>query len=88
MFCATSSYSEKGREALDALSGVELTACTQAQIADRQPNMSRPSQFSNKAEAFQRDWRTMEFSRLLKKYTRVGFKRRVIDMIKKILGRQ
>ena len=79
--------SEKGAQVLESLTGVELTACTQAQIAARQPNLSRPSQFSNKAEAFQRDWRTMEFTKVLKKYTRVGFKRRVIDVIKKILKR-
>ena len=79
--------SEKGAQALESLTGVELTSCTQAQIAARQPNLSRPSQYSNKAEAFHHDWKNMEFTKVLKKYTRVGFKRRVIDVIKKILKR-
>ena len=78
--------SEKGEQALLAVEGeLELTPCTQAQIAARQPNLSRPSQFSNKAEAFRRDLKTMEFSAILKKYTRVGLKRRMIDQIKRII---
>ena len=80
--------SEKGEVALRAVeSGLELAPCTQEQIAARQPNLSRPSQFSNKAEAFQRDIKTMDFSAILKKYTRVGMKRRVIDLMKKVLSR-
>lgn len=80
--------SEKGEKAILALeAGLELTPCTQEQIAARQPNLICPSRFSNKAEAFQKDMQTMEFSAILKKYTRVGVKRRVIDLLKKVLSR-
>lgn len=79
--------SEKGAKALEATSGLELEPCTQEQIAARQPNMRKPSQPSNKAAAFAQDWKSMEFSRILKKYTRVGMKRKVIDLIKKVLSR-
>lgn len=79
---------EKGVLAMKAAENdLELTACTPEQISAGQPNLHRPSQPSNKAAAFQQDWKSMPFEGLLKKYTRVGFKRRVIDLIKKILGR-
>lgn len=80
--------SEKGEKVLLAVEdGLELIPCTQKQIAGRQPNMHRPSQFSNKAEAFQKDFKTMDFSAILKKYTRVGWKRRVKDSIKLLIDK-
>ncbi len=67
-------------------SKLELNACTQEQIAAKQPNMFRPSQYSNKAESFRNDYKSIPFPDVLKKYTRVGMKRRIIDAVKRIRG--
>lgn len=78
----------KGQAVLERLKDVlELRPCTPEQIARRQPNMSRPSQHSTKAAAFSADLRGMPFGKVLKKYTRVGLKRRLIDGVKKLLRR-
>lgn len=78
--------SEKGAEILCAVKDrAQLWECQEDQIAAGQRNMREPSGFSNKAEAFQADWKSLNFETVLKKYTRVGVKRRVIDGIKKIL---
>lgn len=66
-------------------SSVDVFACKQTDIAKKQPNLSRPSSFSNKAANFQKDIRIMPFEEILKKYTRVGMKRRIIDLVKTIL---
>ena len=79
---------EKGKALLEAASPA-FTAypCSQDDIAARQPNLSHPSQHSNKAAAFQADLKVLPFEKILKKYTRVGIKRRVIDIVKKVLKR-
>lgn len=80
--------SAKGQRLVGQLTDVlELKPCTPEQIAGRQPNLSRPSQHSTKAAAFAVDLQAMPFDQVLKKYTRVGVKRRLIDGIKKILHR-
>ena len=66
---------------------VELHECTQEAIGARQPNLYAPSQFSNKASAFQKDYVCKTFETVLKKYTRVGLKRRLIDRIKSVTER-
>lgn len=81
--------SAKADQLLGQLEGnLELYECSVANIMARQPNMSRPSKPSVKAAEFQKDLDTLPFEKVLKKYTRVGFKRRVIDFMKKILGKQ
>lgn len=64
-----------------------LAECTQEQIAAGQLNLSKPSRPSNKAVPFQADWKVLPFRKLLRKYTRVGIKRRVIDFIKSLMNR-
>ncbi len=77
---------EKGAKLFEAVKGnLECFKVSSEQIAKRQPNLSRPSVPSIKAEAFKSDITTLSFERVLKKYTRVGFKRRIIDFIKRIL---
>lgn len=78
---------EKGVTFLRQLQAdLDLTPCTQDQIALKQPNMFQPSRYSNKAEPFQRDYRSTPFPAVLRKYTRVGLKRRIIDVIKRLRG--
>lgn len=78
--------SEKGEALLRSVAPeVELTPCSPSDVAAKQPNLSRPSQSSNKAESFQTDINSKPFNDVLKKYTRVGMKRRLIDCIKKVL---
>lgn len=79
---------EKGRALFEAIKP-HITAypCSQDDIAARQPNLSRPSQYSNKAAAFQADLAALPFEAVLKKYTRVGLKRRLIDLVKSVLKR-
>ena len=78
----------KGKTLLEAVkSGLAVYPCSQADIAAKQPNLSRPSGFSNKADAFRTDLAAMPFEHVLKKYTRVGVKRRLIDAVKSILHR-
>ncbi len=80
--------SEKGKAFLQAVSdSLLLFPCSKADIARRQPNLYHPSCYSNKAESFQHDLQTMSFEEILKKYTRVGFKRRIVDFVKKIIKR-
>ncbi len=76
----------KGKHLFDsAIEEIDKYSCTPQDIAKGQPNLFRPSSYSNKAEAFQKDIKEMSFEDVLKKYTRVGFKRRIIDFIKKII---
>lgn len=80
--------SEKGKAFAEILSDeMWLTPCDAQQIAAGQPNMSKPSSPSVKYAAFQKDMAEMPFSELLKKYTNVGFKRRMIDLAKRIIKR-
>ena len=65
-----------------------LHECTVENIMARQPNMSRPSKPSVKAQEFKNDLQNLPFDKVLKKYTRVGLKRRMIDSVKKLLGKQ
>lgn len=78
----------KGKMLFDsATDEIDKYSCTPQDIAKGQPNLFRPSSYSNKAEAFQKDMKQMSFENVLKKYTRVGFKRRIIDFIKKLISR-
>lgn len=78
--------SEKGRDLFTKSSdSISFFPCKQTDIAKKQPNMSAPSQFSNKYEEFNQNMKTMSFDEILKKYTRVGIKRRLIDTAKSIL---
>jgi hypothetical protein len=80
---------EKGKTFIPALEeAMELKPCKPEQIAARQPNMSRPSSRSTKADVFAEDMKCLPFKSVLKKYTRVGLKRRLIDTAKTILKRQ
>lgn len=77
---------EKGKELLPYLQDrMQLEPCTAEDIAAGQPNMYHPSKASVKADAFARDLHTLPFEKVVKKYTRVGRKRRVIDAVKKVL---
>lgn len=77
---------EKGKQLFDSVTEeIDKFSCTSQDIASGQPNLFRPSSYSNKAEAFQKDIKEMAFEDVLKKYTRVGFKRRIIDFIKKFI---
>lgn len=79
---------EKGKQLFDSVSeSINKYPCTQEDIAKRQPNLFRSSSYSNKAEAFKQDLKSMPFDKVLKKYTRVGIKRRIIDFVKKCIGR-
>jgi len=79
---------DKGRTYIRKIqNSLELTSCTQLQIAEKQPNMSRPSQYSNKALGFKHDYQTQQFAYVLKKYTRIGIKRRILDFVKAILSK-
>ena len=80
--------SGKGRKIFAAAEdAVNKFPCTQSDVAKKQPNMSTPSSYSNKAQPFNEDLKRLPFADVLKKYTRVGFIRIIIDLIKKILGR-
>lgn len=63
---------------------LELYPCTAEDIAVRQPPMQYPSAVSVKGPAFARDFERLPFEKVLKKYTRLGVKRRVIDLVKNI----
>lgn len=77
--------SPKGMELMNRVKPrARLWECQEAQIAAGQPNMSEPSRLSNKAEAFQADWKAGNFEKVLKKYTRVGIRRRIKDFIKSL----
>jgi coenzyme F420-reducing hydrogenase beta subunit len=78
--------SEKGRALFNKVSdSISCFPCAQADIAKKQPNMSAPSQYSNKAEGFSQDIKAMPFDEVLKKYTRVGIRRRLIDTAKSVI---
>ncbi len=77
---------EKGEKLFNsAKRNLEVFEVTAEQIAKRQPNLSRPSKRSIKAEAFENDLKTLPFEKVLKKYTNVGIKRRLINIIKGVL---
>lgn len=77
---------EKGKELLACLQeSMQLQPCAVQDIAAGQPNMHHPSKASVKADAFARDLRALPFDKVLKKYTRIGRKRRIIDVMKKVL---
>ncbi len=79
---------EKGKKLFYSIKeAVTPVSVTQSDIAKKQPNLSRPSSFSNKREAFQQDLKAMPFEKVLKKYTRAGTKRKLIDLTKKIIGK-
>lgn len=79
---------EKGERLFKKIeSGLEVYEVTAAQISDRQPNLSKPSRRSVKAEAFKKDFESLPFENVLKKYTNVGLKRRIISLIKGVLKR-
>ena len=67
--------------------GLEIYKVTPEQIAARQPNLSGPSKRSVKADAFNEDFNNLPFEKVLKKYTNVGFKRRLISLTKGVLKR-
>lgn len=70
-----------------AKNGLEIYEVTADQIAASQPNLSKPSKRSIKAEAFEKDFNTLPFEKVLKKYTNVGVRRRIITIIKGVLGK-
>lgn len=77
---------EKGREIFGRLSdAIEKYPCRAEDIAKKQPNLIRPSSHSDKAKGFNEDLKALSFSDVLKKYTRVGVKRKLIDSVKTIL---
>lgn len=78
--------SEKAAEILGAIQDkAEFQPCRAEQITAGQPNMVRPSQMSVKAAAFRKDFETLPFEKVLKKYTQVGLKRRGIGLAKRFL---
>lgn len=77
---------EKGAKLLDSVKdSLELYQCDIGDISAKQPNMSKPSKPSVKAEAFIHDLNNMPFDSVLRKYTRVGIRQRTVDIAKKIL---
>lgn len=77
---------QKGEQLFDlAKNRLEIYEVTTQQIAARQPNLSHPSKRSTKAEAFENDLNTLPFGKVLKKYTNVGIKRRIISLVKGVL---
>ena len=79
--------SDKGKALFEAVSeNVVSYPCTQTDIAKKQPNMSAPSGYSNKADSFNADLKALPFDEILKKYTRVGVKRRLIDTAKSFIS--
>ncbi len=76
---------KKGYELLEKIiPDCEIEECAVKDIAHHQPNLQRPSSFSNKAVAFNHDLENLPFEKVLKKYTRVGLKRRMIDIVKSV----
>lgn len=79
---------EKGEKLFDEIKGgLEIYEVAIERIAAKQPNLSRPSKKSIKADAFKNDFENLPFKKVLKKYTNVGLKRRVISLIKGVLKR-
>ena len=79
---------EKGKRLFEQIKDkINVYPTTQKDIAKKQPNLSVSSSYSNKASSFKQDLNSMPFEKILKKYTRVGLKRRIIDTIKKFLKR-
>ena len=77
--------SDKGKALFEAVSADIISyPCTQADIAKKQPNMSAPSQYSNKADSFNADLKALPFEEILKKYTRVGVKRKFVRLFAKL----
>ena len=79
---------EKGRKIFGKLSdAIEKYSCEAKDIAKKQPNLIKPSSHSDKAKSFNEELKASPFSDVLKKYTRVGVKRKLIDSVKTILHR-
>lgn len=79
---------EKGEMLFNKIkNGLEIYEVAIEQIAAKQPNLSHPSKKSIKAEAFKKDFENLPFEKMLKKYTNVGLKRRIISLIKGVLKR-
>ena len=77
---------EKGKKLFDcAEKNLEIHKVATEQIAARQPNLSHPSKRSIKAETFRNDLNNLPFEMVLKKYTNVGIKRRLINSVKGVL---
>ena len=77
---------EKGEKLFNlAKNNLEIYEVTVEQITARQPNLSHPSKRSTKADTFENDLNTLPFEKVLKKYTNVGVKRRLITLIKGVL---
>lgn len=80
---------EKGAKLFDFIKNdldyLEVFEVSPEQIAARQPNLSHPSKASIKAETFKKDFNTLSFDKVLKKYTNVGVKRRIINFVKGVL---
>ncbi|MBP3627785.1 MAG: Coenzyme F420 hydrogenase/dehydrogenase, beta subunit C-terminal domain [Clostridia bacterium] len=78
--------SEKGKKIIESISAsLQLYPCSKEDIAKKQPPLKFPSSFSNKYNSFQHDFKTLPFDKVLKKYTRVGLKRKIIDFAKQII---
>lgn len=76
--------SKKGYELFQKISPYcEIKECAVKDIKHHQPNLQRPSSYSNKALAFNYDFEKLPFKKVLKKYTKVGLKRRIIELVKK-----
>lgn len=77
---------QKGEKLFEGVrSGLEVYEVTAEQISARQPNLKGPSKRSVKAEAFEKDFNTLPFEKVLKKYTNVGIKRQIISLLKGVL---
>lgn len=80
---------EKGKSFLPMMrEKMWLESCEMENVTARQPNMTRPSKPSSKYDEFMSDLETLPFSNVLKKYTNVGFKRKAISLVKKLLKKQ
>lgn len=66
---------------------LQLLPCAVRDIAAGQKNLRHPSKASVKAKSFANDLKLLPFEKVLKKYTRIGKKRRLIDGVKKLLLR-
>ncbi|NLL63296.1 MAG: 4Fe-4S dicluster domain-containing protein [Ruminococcaceae bacterium] len=75
----------KGLEMFRSLKKLEIKSCALQDVYKKQLNFFVPSSYSNKANAFKHDYINKDFDTVLRKYTRVGFRRRIVDFIKSIL---
>ena len=80
--------SENGQKLFNLVkTNLEVFEVTATDIQRKQPNLKNPSKASTKAAQFKADFNTLPFKKVLKKYTRVGLRRRLIDLIKGVLKR-